>query len=408
VLTGTEGDALADAGAPGDAPGLGQAGPGEFVLEAYGGLPASGPGDMPREHDAPDSGTRAAQERQTLYVSPNGDDGNPGSAARPFRSLARAARAVAPGTRVLVAPGTYQGSFRSNISGRADARISFVSTRKWGAKIVPPKNAPNKTAWDNRGNYVDITGFEVDGSNYQGGKRWMLGIYSGGSYDVIRNNHVHHLAQGAGCTGAGGAAIGVDSYYGGVQADVIANLVHDIGPAGCRFVQGIYVSTSGRVKNNVVYRVAEGGIHLWHDAHDVIITNNTVTAANTGIIVGGGNFYRTKGPNDRTAVYSNIVYDNRIGIAEQGKTGRNNSYRNNLVYKNGTADWRLKNGLKHSGTVSAPPQFMADGRSARPDLRLGKLSPAIGQGTPAQAESTDFDGKPRNAGAGFDIGAYQH
>ncbi|UUZ54449.1 hypothetical protein LP419_39895 [Massilia sp. H-1] len=31
-------------------------------------------------------------------------------------------------------------------------------------------------------------------------------------------------------------------------------------------MQGIYVSTSGRVKNNVVYRVAEGGIHLWHDA----------------------------------------------------------------------------------------------------------------------------------------------
>ncbi|UUZ48872.1 hypothetical protein LP420_40510 [Massilia sp. B-10] len=200
----------------------------------------------------------------------------------------------------------------------------------------------------------------------------------------------------------------MDSYYGGVLADVIANLVHDIGPVSCRFVQGIYVSTSGRVKNNVVYRVAEGGIHLWHDARDVTITNNTVTASNTGIIVGGGNFYRTRGPNDHTAVFSNIVFDNRMGISEQGKTGRNNSYRNNLVFKNSSYDWRLRNNLGHSGTVSAAPGFVADARASQPDLRLAPSSSAIGRASALMAESTDFEGKPRNAGAGFDIGAFQH
>lgn len=67
--------------------------------------------------------------------------------------------------------------------------------------------------------------------------------------------------------------------------------------------------------NNVVYRVAETGIHLWHDARNVIITNNTVTTSNTGIVVGGGNFYFVSGPNDHTAVYSNIVYDNKMAIS---------------------------------------------------------------------------------------------
>ncbi len=350
----------------------------------------------------------AAGAQYNIYVATGGSDDGPGTLKHPFRSLARAARAARPGARIFVAPGTYSGGFRTSAHGRADARISYISTRRWGARIVPPRNSPNKTAWDNRGNYVDIIGFEIDGSHYQGGRRWAIGLYNGGSHDSIRRNRVHHIAKATSCDSAGGAAIIVDSYYGGVRSDVISNLVHDIGPAGCRFVQGIYVSTSARVKNNVVYRVAEGGIHLWHDAHDVVITNNTVTDSNTGIIVGGGNFYRSSAGADHVAVYSNIVYANRMGISEQGKTGRNNSYRNNLVYANRSYNWRLKNGLGHSGTVSAAPMFLAGTHASLPNLRPAIGSPAINRATPAHAESTDFEGKPRNARAGYDIGAYQH
>lgn len=401
-----EGDPVAESD---DASEEGKAAEGDFTVSGY--IPAgSAPAPTAAATDAPDAGTLTtpAAARTTLYVSPKGADSNPGSADKPFRSIARAARAAKPGVRILVAPGTYSGGFRTLVDGTADARISFVSATKWGAKLVPAKVSPNKTAWDNRGSHVDIVGFDVDGSRHQTGVRWTHGIYSGGSYNVIRNNHVHHIAQGNGCNRAGGAAIGVDSYYRGIQADVIANLVHDIGPAGCRYVQGIYVSTSGRVKNNVVYRVAEGGIHLWHDARDVVITNNTITASNTGIIVGGGNFYHSKGPNDYTAVYSNIVYDNRMGISEQGRTGPNNSYRNNLVYQNSRYNWRLKNDLSHSETVSAPPKFIAHAGDGPLNLKLSGDSPAIGKGTPELAESTDFEGHPRNAGAGYDIGAYQH
>ena len=142
---------------------------------------------------------------------------------------------------------------------------------------------------------------------------------------------------------------------------------------------------------------AEGGIRLWHDARTVIITNNTVTESNTGIIVGGGNFYYSTGPNDYTTVYSNIVYDNKMGIAEQGWTGLNNSYRNNLVYRNSRYDWLLNNGIKHSGTVSAAPLFAGSSRAATPNLRPGAGSPAIGRASAAYAECTDFEGRPRNA-----------
>ena len=337
-----------------------------------------------------------------LYVSPNGSDTGTGTATSPFRTIVRAARATRPGTTVFVAPGTYTGSIKTTIHGSASARIYYVSTTKWGAKIRP--SGTLKTGWDNRGNYVDIIGFQVDGT----GSVWTGGIYNGGSYDAIRGNWVHNIAKGVGCTSAGGSAIGVDSYYKGVAGDVVGNLVHDIGPAGCRYVQGIYISTTGTVKNNVVYRVAEGAIHLWHDARNVIITNNTVTTSNTGIIVGGGDFYHTTGPSNYNRVYNNIVYDNKMGISEQGRTGTSNTYRNNLVFQNTTYNWRLFNGLTHTGTVTSNPLFVGYTRTGTPNLRLSTSSPAIGRGTSVDALSYDFLERPRSTSTGYDIGAYQH
>ena len=414
--------AVADAPASVAAPG-----PAEFVVAGYGVGPqegASAPAPATAKAnvlaadvvavDAASAGVPASAAARTAstpynyYVSPNGNDKDDGSASAPFATLARAAKATRAGTTIWVAPGTYAGGFKTTVNGTAQSRISFVSTTRHGARIVPPANSPNDTAWDNRGSYVDIVGFQVDGRGYNGGKRWTHGIYNGGSYDTIRYNHVHNIATNVPCTSAGGSAIGVDSYYHGEQSDVIANVVHDIGPAGCRFVQGIYISTSGTVKNNLVYRVAEAAIHLWHDANHVIIANNTVTTSDTGIIVGGGDYYHTSGPNDYTEVYNNIVFDNNYGISEQGKTGTHNVYRNNLVAQNPTYNWRLRNGLTHTGTVSSDPLFWNYRRSGMPDLRIADGSPAIGRGTDTEALNYDFIDRPRNSETGFDIGAYQH
>ena len=343
------------------------------------------------------------------YVSPTGSDTAAGSKAAPFKTLARAAKAATKaGTTVWVAPGTYAGGFKTTASGTAASRIYYVSTTKWGAKIVPPASSSNTTAWDNRGNYVSIIGFDVDGTKPGSGKAWLHGIYTGGSYGMIQENHVHHIANKAVCTSGGGSAIGVDSYYKGIKDDVVANTVNDIGPKACKYIQGIYVSTSGSVKNNLVYRVGEAAIHLWHDATNVIITNNMVADSHYGIIVGGGDFYFTTAGNNNTVVSNNILYNNGIGISEQGRTGTSNRYANNLLFKNGTAI-SLRNGLKATNTVSSDPLFAGySATAAAPNFRLTSSSPAIGRGTATDAPATDIDGKPRNSSVGFDIGAYQH
>jgi hypothetical protein len=343
-----------------------------------------------------------------LYVAPNGADTNPGSETAPFRSIERAAQAALPDTTVHVAPGTYFGGFKTLANGTPKGRVVFLSTRRWGAKIVPALNSASPSAWDNRGNYVDIDGFDVDGTVYQGGTKWLNGIYSGGSYDAIRNNHVHHIATRDTCSSAAGAGITIGSYYHGIKSDVIGNDIHDIGPPGCRAIHGINVNTPGTVANNVVYRVAYAGIHLWHDATNVVVVNNTVSASNTGIVVGGGDYYYTTGPDDHTHVSNNIVYDNKNGIWEHGATGKNNTYSNNLVVENAGGDWRLANGIKHAGSVGTAPQFLAYSRTGTPDFRLRSTSPAIGKGSATHAQPTDINGAPRNASTGVDIGAYQH
>jgi hypothetical protein len=343
-----------------------------------------------------------------LYVGPNGDDRNRGTETSPFRTIERAAREAQPDSTAHVAPGSYPGGFMTTANGTPKGRVVYLSTLRWGAKIVPPLDSVNTTAWDNRGNYVDIIGFDVNGTVYQGGVKWANGIYSGGSYDAIRANHVHHIATSAACADPGGSGIGIDSYYHGIKSEVTGNHVHDIGPAGCRFIQGITMNSPGKVANNVVYRVAEAGILLWRDATNVVVANNTVAASNSGIVIGAGDFYYSSGPNDHTHVSNNIVYDNRRGIAELGATGANNTYVANLVFSNEGLDWSLANGLAHKASVAAAPQFLDYNRTGTPDFRLSGTSPAIGKGIAAHAPPSDFKGAPRNELTGIDIGAYQH
>jgi hypothetical protein len=340
-----------------------------------------------------------------LYVAPDGLDSNPGTRAAPLRSLARAAQLVTPGTTVNVLPGTYQGGFHTSVNGLANARIVFRSTERWQARLVPPPVSRSATAWDNRGSYVDIQGFEIDGTAHIDGQAWSTGIRSGGAFNRVAFNHVHHIATALPCSGKGGAGIGVDGEDQRMVSMVVGNSVHDIGAPGCRDVRGVAMNTPGTVRNNIVYRVAGAGIHLRQDAHKVIVVNNTVAATGTGILVDGG---RGRGSSDHNHVFNNIVFDNRTGIAELGATGRHNSYRHNLVYGNRDGDWRLAEGMRHSGTVAAAPGFIGYSRTGTPDFRLAADSAAIGKGLEHGADGPDFYGKSRGQAESIDLGACQH
>src|SRR5579883_466810 len=72
---------------------------------------------------------------QVYYVAPSGDNSNDGSQAHPFATIQQAATVVTPGSMVHVLPGIYADPVTVTTSGTADARITFLSDVRWGAKI---------------------------------------------------------------------------------------------------------------------------------------------------------------------------------------------------------------------------------------------------------------------------------
>jgi hypothetical protein len=366
------------------------------------------------------AGTKIYVDASASGAKPDGSEGNP------FTTLAAAAKAVKrPGTVVFVKPGIYEGGFRTDADGAAtdangnDGRIYWISTLRWGAKIVPAssatKEADNTTAWTNNGDYVEIIGFEVDGSRSADPAydNWRQGIYTSGTRSVVRENYVHDIARWYPCSsGLGGAAINIDAYTHGGLGDAIGNWVRDIGHAGtgCNRVQGIYVSSSGSVINNVVYRtIAGAAIHLYHEASAVRVINNTVAASNVGIVVGAGGSRAGKIEHKDSLIYNNIAYDNGVGIEEyigQGGSMGVNFYKNNLVAKN-ARDWgMMKN--DYSDTQTGDPAFVEYAKAKLlPNFHLAADSAAISQGTMSEAHDTDFDGRQRATAQATCIGAYE-
>jgi hypothetical protein len=339
-----------------------------------------------------------------LYVSPIGNNNNSGTKDAPLLTITKAAQVAKPGTVVHVAPGNYQENVRSSVHGRADARIRFISDKKWGAKII---GSGTESMWLNKANYTDIVGFEVTGSG-------RLGINNEASFVLIQENYVHDLKVSGGCTGAGGAGIN-NSNYSASDGDIIGNLVHDIGiPGDCIGVQGIYYSNlRGRILNNIVYRASAFGIHLWHAPTDVLIANNTVFA--NGSRVRGGGIVAGTGDApggvtmEKVRIINNVVYNNpnysivHFCYAGENCIGSTNSVSNNLVFGSAVRV-SLKN-TKEVGTIAADPQFVNYQIGTAGDFHLKSTSPAIDKGLFINAPTNDYDNVLRDSAP--DIGAYE-
>ena len=348
----------------------------------------------------------AAATGKHLYVATTGSDANPGTQAKPLKTIARADALASAGYTIHVAPGIYKvaapstgsAGIRTVKSGTATARIKFVSDTKWGAKIV---FSGTGMAWNSKGAYVDIEGFDISGTG-------RIGILAEGGKENITKNFIHDLKVSGGCNGGGGAAI--DAWGPGGGAVIDSNIVRNIGAqwvAGqtCNTVQGIYVTNQkNRISNNVISGVAAVGINSWHGATDSTIVNNTIFASKMGIVIGHGDSGATSTGTRNNFVANNIVYKNAYGITEMGKVGGNNRYANNLVFDTGRS-WLVKGTV--TGTVAANPQFRSYLQDGKGSYRLNSNSPAINKGTATSAPQTDILGVARSRGGAPDIGAYE-
>lgn len=346
--------------------------------------------------------TTTTTSPNNLYVATTGSDSNSGSSTAPFKTISKAATVAKAGYLVHVADGIYRENVVTNTSGTASSYITFISDNKWGAKVVAPATGTT-AAWHNNGDYVAIVGFDISGGG-------AVGINHSGNGDIANQNHVHNIPAAA-CDGYGGTGIGFDQYNikSGGTAD--SNLVHDIGPLGtnCFRVQGVYTSIPNvTISNNVIYKVVGYGVTNGHCSYNVKVVNNTLF--NNGGTQEGGGIVMTGNTNCSLAskgnvVANNIVYDNVIGLHEEGVSSADvTTYTNNLVYGN-KINWGSMT-MPHSNDVSANPAFVNYIKAGGGNYHLASGSPAISKGSATYAAPKDFDGKDR--GTTVDIGAYEY
>jgi hypothetical protein len=329
---------------------------------------------------------------RSLYVAVHGDDDNPGTRAKPLRTISKATRMARPGMTVIVAPGTYAESITSQTSGTRNARIVFTSETLWGAQIIGV-GTRSDAAWRNDGDYVDIMNFDISGNEANG-------LQDGGSHVHLRGNRVHNVVHG-------NCVMTWDANYTLHDIEITENVVANCGTT--MLDHGIYAAYSrGLIANNIAYGNAGFGIHCWHNCGQLTISNNLTFQNGGGIVIGQGdspNFGHASA--DDMTVSNNIAVANRtVGITEGGVTGSRNRYLNNILFDNGEDQISLKTGTQ-TGTIISDPEFVDYQPDGSGDYRLRDGSPGIDAGTSVGAPPCAIDATPRARGHGYDIGVYE-
>lgn len=335
------------------------------------------------------------------YVAPTGSDSSDGSLSHPWLTLQHAANEVVPGSTVHVAPGTYVGTIVTKVGGTASQRIRFVSDRLWAAKI---RAGSADIVWTNWGDFLDIEWFDIAGDD----STTCNAIINYASYVRIVGNNVHYVGHDTDACVFGSGIVNHQNRA-GHDDDIVDNVVHDIGDLSHphQYHHGIYhANLRGHIFNNLIYRCQGWGIHLWHAANQVTIANNTVfNNGYGGILIGDGDDpggFSSGVIDDYTLVSDNIVYRNGnspaasgYGIEEYGRTGVHNQYRNDVVFQNGPADWKLQNHLAPVGNIASDPQFVNYQPDGSGDYRLRATSPAaaLGAGWSPMQGASDSKGR---------------
>lgn len=190
-----------------------------------------------------------------IHVATDGDDGNPGTGARPLASITEAVRRAQPGQHVLVHQGRYEEQVViSGISGRPDAWITLRSHPGERATIAPDIGQ-FAVAYRKGSSYHNVACLELAGPI---GRPEAVPS----SPTIMRERRL-----------AGDGATEIPQNYGagvdvGDRADtregflshhvrVLANEVHDFAEQGISAVEASHITVVG----NVVYRNALYGCH---------------------------------------------------------------------------------------------------------------------------------------------------
>lgn len=388
----------------------------------------------------------------TFHVSTTGSDAAAGTSAAPWRTIQRAADAVAPGDTVVVHPGSYVG-FTVVARGTQAAPIAFIAD---GAVAIDGAATAERDAiLIDGGAWIRIEGFTVTGAvragiaaldcdhitvrgNHvdQNGKWGVFsgfcddlvvegneasrsieqhGIYASNSADrpVIRNNRIWGNAM---C----GIHINGDISQGGdgviSQAVIEDNVIFDNGRSGGSAINGDGI-VGAVIRGNVLDGNHASGISLYQIDGGAPSTGNQLIN-NTVRMAGDGRW----AVNIQDGATGNVLRNNILlhPSASRGAIDLCSGCASGLVSDHNAAvdrfsidgtivdlaTWRARTGGDAASFVASDAELFSD--PAAGDLTLRAGSPAIDRGVADGAPAQDLLGSARPQGAAIDIGAYEH
>jgi parallel beta-helix repeat protein len=356
--------------------------------------------------------------------------------------LTTAINNIAPGQRILLAPGTYVLSQRfvldASKSGTALNPVSIGSRDGLGTVTIDADG--NEEAFLLTG----VTFFTFEGLRITGGAYHAIKVDAPSTDILIQNNALFDNTRGTDLDSQASAIKGGGSApVGGIYASRVTiqnNEIFQLAPfAGTNF-QGIDCNAckSWIIRNNFIHDIRAAtltgtGIQFKSGSADTVIENNVVR--NSGLVgINYGGFGTPSWGGElfehvRGIVRNNIVTDTAdAGISvintRDGKVYNNTLYNNgftpdvrvaavNLEYRNNILDraLNLRDGTtatqSNNLVLSTPTDSSLFVNAAGNDFHLNPTaSTAIDQGFSLSADvPTDFEGTTRPQGNGFDIGA---
>lgn len=339
----------------------------------------------------------AAPDRDSRhYVSIKGSDANPGTRARPWRTIGKAMAALQPGQTAYVRAGVYveadTGACRVGYnalqwtrSGTAGDPITIAAYPGEGHKVIV------RTQINIRGDHLRLVGLVVDhNSTYD-----VDGACAGGANVAVWGNDVDLVGLEVRRSGMTGVYL-----YEAEHVTISRSWIHDNG-SHVNADHGIYVSssTSLLVANNIIEGNRAFGIHIYPElTRDARILQNTVVGNGRGGLV-------IYGDSERNTIANNIfAFNHDFGVQEYKLEGGDNRLVSNLFFGNGEAAVSSHERLSEAESYFENPRFV--NRQAH-DFRLGPRSGALDRADRALSRPFDYRGHKRPVGAGPDVGAFE-